>query len=144
MSPERRRATPEELLSSKVRANVKRALRFLWVADVEYEELCESIQPTPDAIRRGVDAVEKERGVRVVVDAERMAAEMSLTDAQVAALAVEMGLGPRGEPECYLPPPEEIREETAKFRASWTPAERESRLRGPTYGRMEYDTRRDN
>lgn len=143
MSTPRRRMTPDELLRSKVGANIKRSLRRLWVGDMEFEELCEAVQPTLEGVRKAVATLRSE-GVRIAADEAALVEELRLKPEAVEALAAEMGLGPRVEPECYLPSAEEIRLATAKFRAGWSQSERESRLGGPSLGKMEYDTRRDN
>jgi hypothetical protein len=60
--------------------------------------------------------------------------EMGMTGDEVRLYAAAMGLGPdRPEPDVYLPTPEQIRIETAKIRAAWTPEEREARLGGRPY-----------
>lgn len=132
MSPPRRRLTPEELLKSKVRANIKRSLRRLWVGDMEFDELLDAVQPTADGVRRAAAAL----GVKGV-DEAALVAEMRLPPDGVVALAREMGLGERVEPDCYLPTAEEIRLATAKFRAGWSQTERDARLQGPSIGRLE-------
>jgi hypothetical protein len=137
MTQPRRLMTPEELLRSKVGANIKRSLRRLWAGDMEFDELCDAVQPTAEGVQRAIEALLEDRGVVVTVVVEEIVEEMRLDPDAVAALAEEMGLGPRVEPECHLPTPEEIRIATARFRAEWSPSERESRLQGPRFGRMD-------
>lgn len=136
MSPPRRRMTPDELLRSKVGANVKRSLRRLWGGDMEFDELCEAIQPTADGVRKAAEALLLE-GHRATLDAVSLAEEMWLSPEAVEAMASDMGLGDRAEPDCYLPTPEEIRLATARFRAGWSPAERDARVQGPLFGKMD-------
>lgn len=143
MTTPRRRMTPDELLRSKVGANIRRALRRLWVGDVEFEELCEVVQPTVEGVQAAIDALAKE-GKKVDSKAVDVAEEMWLAPEDITALAREMGLGERVEPECHLPSPEEIRIATAQFRAGWSDGELESRLQGPTWGTINYAPRRDN
>lgn len=142
MSPPRRRMTPDELLRSKVGANIKRSLRRLWAGDMEFDELCDAVQPTLAGVAKAVETLQSE-GVTVTVDADALVEELRLSPDSILALAAEMGLGDRVEPECYMPTAEEIRLATARFRAGWSQSERESRLGGAAFGRMEYDTRRD-
>ena len=137
MTHPRRLMTPAELLKSKVGANIKRSLRRLWAGDMEFDELCDSVQPTDESVRRAIDALLEDRGVVVAVDVPSIVAEMRLSPDEVKALADEMGLGPRIEPECHLPTPEEIRAETARFRSEWSPSELESRIQGARRGRLE-------
>lgn len=136
MSPERRRLTPDELLRSKVRANIKRSLRRLWLGDMEFEELLDAVQPTAEGVQKAAEALSAD-GHAVTLDAAAVAAEMQMPQEAVVALAAEMGLGERPEPDCYMPTPEEIRMETARFRADWSQAERDARVQGPLFGRME-------
>ena len=136
MSYSRRRLTPDELLRSKVRANIKRSLRRLWVGDMEFEELCDAIQPTVDGVAKAA-AVLLSEGHKSTLEPAAVAEELRLTPEDIEALAMEMGLGERVEPECYLPTAEEIRWATAQFRAGWSQAERDARLEGPASGRME-------
>lgn len=133
MTAPRRRLTPDELLRSKVGANIKRSLRRLWGGDMEFEELCEAIQPTADCVRRAIKALP----IEVVVDPATLAAEMRLSPEQVMFIADDMNLGERVEPDWYTPTAAEIRLATAQFRAGWSQAERDSRLQGPTSGRLE-------
>ncbi len=60
--------------------------------------------------------------------------------ASVLALAKQMGLPEREDPEVYVPSPETIRIECAIIRASWTQAEREARLGGGIFCRIEEAT----
>lgn len=136
MSPPRRRMTPDELLRSKVGANIKRSLRRLWAGDMEFDELCDAVQPTDETVARAIETLRSE-GVVVTSTVAAVVEEMRLSPDAVTALAAEMGLGERVEPECYLPSREEIRLATAKFRAGWSQSERESRLGGASSGRME-------
>jgi hypothetical protein len=136
MSPPRRRLTPDELLRSKVGANIRRSLRRLWPGDMEFDELCDAIQPTAEGVQKAADALLSE-GHKVTLDVIVVANEMSLTAEAVVSLAKEMGLGVRPEPDCYLPTPDEIRLETAKFRSEWSQAERDARVQGELFGRME-------
>lgn len=136
MSPPRRRLTPDELLRSKVGANIKRSLRRLWAGDMEFEELCDAVQPTAESVQKAAEALLAE-GHRVSLDAGIVAGEMQMTPEAIIALAAEMGLGERPEPDCYLPTPDEIRLETARFRSEWSQAERDARVQGPLFGRME-------
>ena len=136
MSPSRRRMTPDELLYSKVGANIRRSLRRLWVSDMEFDELIDAVQPTPEAVQKAIDTVRAE-GVTVHADVATVVDEMRLSPDAVSAMAKEMGLGERVEPECYLPDAEEIRSATARMRTQWTQAELESRLGGHSLGRME-------
>lgn len=136
MSPPRRRMTPDELLRSKVGANIKRSLRRLWAGDMEFDELCDAVQPTDETVARAIETLRSE-GVVVTSTVAAVVEEMRLSPDAVTALAAEMGLGERVEPECYLPSREEIRLATAKFRAAWSQSERESRLGGASSGRME-------
>lgn len=136
MTTPRRRLTPDELLRSKVGANIKRSLRRLWLGDMEFDELCDSIQPTAEGVRKAARALLAE-GHRATLDADELAEELQLAPEQIVALAESMGLGERVEPECYLPTAEEIRLETAKFRAGWTQAERDARVQGPASGTMD-------
>ena len=103
---------------------------------MEFDELVDSVQPTEDGVLRAVAGLAQE-GVSVSVDAAALAAEMQMSAEAVEALAEEMGLGWRVEPECYLPTPEEIRLETARYRAGWTQAERDARREGRPTGRLE-------
>jgi hypothetical protein len=137
MTQPRRLMTPVELLKSKVGANIKRSLRRLWAGDMEFDELCDAVQPTAEGVQRAIEALLEDRGVVVEVEVALVVEEMRLDPDAVAALAEEMGLGPRVEPECHLPTAEEIRLATAKFRAEWSASERESRLQGPLFGKME-------
>lgn len=129
MTP-RRRMTPDELLRSKVGANIRRSLRRLWAGDMEFDELVDAVQPTAAGVESAIDALRKE-GKRVDVRPEDVVDQLSLSPEQIRALADEMGLGERTEPECYIPTPEEIRLATAKILAGLSPGERESRLGGP-------------
>ena len=136
MSPPRRRMTPDELLRSKVGANIKRSLRRLWVSDMEFDELLDAVQPTPEGVQKAIDTLRAE-GVTVHANVATVVEEMRLSPDSVSAMAEEMGLGERVEPECYLPTPEEIRIATARLRSEWTQAELESRLGGSSSGKME-------
>lgn len=136
MSPPRRRMTPDELLRSKVGANIKRSLRRLWVGDMEFDELLDAVQPTPEGVQKAIETMLAE-GVTVHADVATVVEEMRLSPDEVVAMAAEMGLGERVEPECYMPSQEEIRLATAKFRAGWSSSELDSRLGGPGSGRME-------
>jgi hypothetical protein len=137
MTHPRRLMTPVELLQSKVGANIKRSLRRLWAGDMEFDELCDAVQPTAESVQRAIEALLEDRGVVVEVDVAALVAQMRLDPDQIKAMADEMGLGPRVEPECHLPTPEEIRIATARFRAEWSPSELESRLMGGRRGRLE-------
>lgn len=136
MTQPRRPLTPDELLRSKVGANIKRSLRRLWVGDMEFDELVDAVQPTRASVEKAMRALEAD-GKRVSLSPDLVVEEMALSQDGVAALALEMGLGERVEPECHIPTAEEIRLETAKFRQGWSQAERESRLQGPSFGRLE-------
>lgn len=136
MTTPRRRLTPDELLRSKVGANIKRSLRRLWLGDMEFDEVCDAIQPTAEGVRRAAAALLSE-GHRATLDADALADEMQLTPEQIAELAASMGLGERVEPECYLPTAAEIRLATAQFRAGWSQAERDARVTGPASGTMD-------
>ena len=137
MTHPRRLMTPVELLQSKVGANIKRSLRRLWAGDMEFDELCDAVQPTAESVQRAIEALLEDRGVVVEVDVAALVAQMRLDPDQIKAMADEMGLGPRVEPECYLPTPEEIRIATARLRAEWSPSELESHLAGGRRGRLE-------
>lgn len=130
MEGPRRRLSPDELLRSKVGANIRRSLRRLWAGDMEFDELLDAVQPTLDGVRAAVAALRKE-GKETTLCPHAVVAEMRLDPDAVVALAKEMGLGEREEPECYIPTPEEIRLATAKILAGLTPEEREQRLGGP-------------
>lgn len=136
MSNPRRRLTPDELLRSKVGANIKRSLRRLWLGEMEFDELCDAVQPTPEGVERAAEVLLSE-GHRATLDASSLANELQLTPDQIVALAASMGLGERVEPECHLPTAAEIRLETAAFRAAWSQAERDARVQGPTFGKMD-------
>lgn len=60
--------------------------------------------------------------------------EMAMPHEAVAAFAASLGLGPREEPDVYVPTPQEIRQAAARIRMSWSPAEREARLGGRRLG----------
>ena len=137
MTKPRRRMTPEELLRSKVGANIKRSLRRLWLGDMEFDELCDAVQPTAGSVRKAIQALWDDRRISASVSVEAIVEEMRLSPDAVAELAEEMGLGVRVEPECHLPSYEEIRLATARFRAEWSQSERESRLGGHSLGRIE-------
>lgn len=62
--------------------------------------------------------------------------EVEMTEEELRAFAVGLGLGERQEPTFYLPTPQEIRMETASIRAGWSQAERESRLEAARSCRM--------
>jgi hypothetical protein len=128
--------TPEELLRSKVGANIKRSLRRLWAGDIEFDDLLDAVQPTAEGVQKAIDTMRAE-GVSIEADVDALVQEMRLSPDAVASMAAEMGLGERVEPECYLPTPEEIRLATARLRSGWTPAELESRLGGSSFGKMD-------
>jgi hypothetical protein len=128
--------TPDELLRSKVGANIKRSLRRLWAGDIEFDDLLDAVQPTAEGVQKAIDTMRSE-GVSIEADVDALVQEMRLSPDAIAAMAAEMGLGERVEPECYLPTAEEIRLATARLRSQWTPAELESRLGGAGLGRME-------
>ena len=136
MSPPRRRMTPDELLRSKVGANIKRSLRRLWAGDIEFDDLLDAVQPTAEGVQKAIDTMRSE-GVSIDADVDALVQEMRLSPDAVAAMAAEMGLGERVEPECYLPTPEEIRLATARLRSGWTQSELDSRLGGAGLGRMD-------
>jgi hypothetical protein len=136
MSPPRRRMTPDELLRSKVGANIKRSLRRLWAGDIEFDDLLDAVQPTAEGVQKAIDTMRSE-GVSIEADVDALVQEMRLSPDAIAAMAAEMGLGERVEPECYLPTAEEIRLATARLRSQWTPAELESRLGGSSFGKMD-------
>lgn len=142
MSTPRRPLTPDELLRSKVGANIKRSLRRLWVGDMEFDELVDAVQPTIESVENAIEALRKE-GKFVTLGVEMVVEEMWMSPEAVSELAKSMGLGERVEPECYLPSPEEIRLATARFRSEWSQAERECRLQGSLSGRLDYAPRRD-
>lgn len=52
MNTPRRRMTPDELLESKERANLRRRLRRLWVSDCLFDELCDEMCMSPEQVRR--------------------------------------------------------------------------------------------
>jgi hypothetical protein len=128
--------TPDELLRSKVGANIKRSLRRLWAGDIEFDDLLDAVQPTAEGVQKAIDTMRAE-GVSIEADVDALVQEMRLSPDAVASMAAEMGLGERVEPECYLPTPEEIRLATARLRSGWTPAELESRLGGSSFGKMD-------
>jgi hypothetical protein len=128
--------TPDELLRSKVGANIKRSLRRLWVGDIEFDDLLDAVQPTAEGVQKAIDTMLAE-GVTVHADVAAVVEEMRLSPDAVVAMAAEMGLGERVEPECYLPSAEEIRSATARMRSQWTQAELESRLGGSSFGKMD-------
>lgn len=133
MSPPRRRMTPEELLRSKVGANVRRSLRRLWAGDMEFAELCDAVQPSEASVQRAIDAISGYAGP----PAGEVASDMTLAAEDVLALAKEMGLGERVEPECYLPSQEEIRMASARIRSEWSQDERDARRSGRPLGRLD-------
>lgn len=57
-----------------------------------------------------------------------IADEMGVTEAEVLELAESLGLGERPEATVYIPTPQEIAEECAKIRETWSPQERETRI----------------
>jgi hypothetical protein len=128
--------TPDELLRSKVGANIKRSLRRLWAGDIEFDDLLDAVQPTAEGVKKAIDTMRSE-GVSVEADVDAVVQEMRLSPDAVTAMAAEMGLGERVEPECYLPSAEEIRLATARLRSGWTQAELDSRLGGAGLGRMD-------
>jgi hypothetical protein len=128
--------TPDELLRSKVGANIKRSLRRLWAGDIEFDDLLDAVQPTAEGVQKAIDTLRAE-GVTVHANVATVVDEMRLSPDAVSAMAEEMGLGERVEPECYLPTPEEIRLATARLRSGWTPSELESRLGGSSFGKMD-------
>lgn len=136
MSPPRRRMTPDELLRSKVGANIKRSLRRLWAGDIEFDDLLDAVQPTAEGVQKAIDTMRSE-GVSIEADVDAVVQEMRLSPDAIAAMAAEMGLGERVEPECYLPTAEEIRMATARLRSQWTQSELESRLGGSSFGKMD-------
>lgn len=54
----------------------------------------------------------------------------------VVLIATSMGLPTRKDPEIYLPSPRQIRLECARIRDGWTQTEREARLGGGSFCRM--------
>jgi tRNA A58 N-methylase Trm61 len=128
--------TPDELLRSKVGANIKRSLRRLWAGDIEFDDLLDAVQPTAEGVQKAIDTMRSE-GVSIEADVDAVVQEMRLSPDAIAAMAAEMGLGERVEPECYLPTAEEIRMATARLRSQWTQSELESRLGGSSFGKMD-------
>lgn len=62
--------------------------------------------------------------------------EVEMTEDELREFATGLGLSERQEPSFFLPTPHEIRLATARIRAGWSQAERESRLEGVRSGRI--------
>jgi hypothetical protein len=70
--------------------------------------------------------------------------EMGMGSEELRAYAATLGLDVRPEPDCFIPTPLEIKKAAAEIRMGWSQAEREARLGGRVFDRMNKATGSDN
>ena len=114
-------------------ANQKRALRRLWMGDLDLDEIAEEL--TLSTKKWSADRSGPVRETYAIIEFDVGVVERC---------AEELGLGDRPNVEIYLPSREEIRLAAAAIRAGWTQEERESRLRNAWIGTIKDATGGDN
>jgi hypothetical protein len=95
---------------------------------------------TPEELAASKAAANLKRRLRLLWSGdstnEEICEELEITPGRLASLSAEMGLGERSM-SCYLPTKTRILVECAIFRMGWSDIERDSRIVGPLYGRLE-------
>jgi len=74
---------------------------------------------------------------------EEICEEIEMSAADLLLFAASLGLESRDQPDCYLPSPLEIRLAAARIRMGWSQSEREARLEGRLFDRLDNATERD-
>lgn len=125
-------------------ANQKRALRRLWMGDLDLDEIAEEL--TLSTKKWAIEQPAKQESARhdqkVFLWETYEIVEFDVET--VERCAEELGLGDRPHVEIYLPSQEEIRLAAAAIRAGWTQEEREARLRNAWIGTLKDTTGGDN
>jgi hypothetical protein len=95
---------------------------------------------TPEELAASRGAAKVKRRLRMLWRGDsttvEIGEELGITLIEVQRLALEMRLGERTM-KAYMPSQQEIRLACARFRASWTSAELESRIASPRRGRLD-------